>query len=332
MAMPPFLAVARAMAAVCPTSSTAANSACLHVPAAAVRSPFECSELCGLNATLACISSEEESAMVARRWPDSILWLGAYQSRAVDQWQCASSDSLASREYVNWGPGNPRPEESCARAYNGVWQGAAGRWYTSECFDYSRVSPYARCLCRHGSRPSAEYVAFATDHEEALLQARSGGEPWCGNTCMSIEYISDAPHRPITVHKINGCCADNCYCIPVVGIYLALALPVLLGPIVLRRVARRPASSPRILLLDVMSQLGILLVIVGVTPTLLYHSKIPGLAPFGKFRVHRFLGFVPLGISLVLLSLRPSLAEARYVVLAAFVFLAYAAVDRKSVV
>ena len=40
MVMPPFhlLAVARAMAAVCPTSSSAPDSACLHVPAAPVRS------------------------------------------------------------------------------------------------------------------------------------------------------------------------------------------------------------------------------------------------------------------------------------------------------
>lgn len=330
MVMPPFhlLAVARAMAAVCPTSSSAPDSACLHVPAAAVRSPFECSELCGLNSTLACISSEEESAMVARRWPGSILWLGAYKSRAVDQWQCASSGSLASHEYVNWGSGRPRPEGSCARVYNGEWQGAAGHWYASSCFDYPFHSPHVRCLCRHGSRPSAEYVAFATDHEEALLQARSRGEPWCGNTCTSIEYRSDAPHAPIVVHTVRGCCAANCYCTHVVGVYLALALPVLLGPIVLRRGGRRhPASSTRIVLLDVMSQLGMLLVIVGVTPTLLNNSDIPVLDVFGKkVRVHRFLGFVPVGISLVLLSLRPSLAEARYVVLAAFVFLAYAAV------
>ena len=76
------------------------------------------------------------------------------------------------------------------------------------------------------------------------------------------------------------------------------------------------------MLLDVMSQLGMLLVIVGVTPTLLNNSDIPVLDVFGKkVRVHRFLSFVPVGISLVLLSLRPSLAEARYVVLAAFVFL-----------
>ena len=81
------------------------------------------------------------------------------------------------------------------------------------------------------------------------------------------------------------------------------------------------------MLLDVMSQLGMLLVIVGVTPTLLNNSDIPVLDVFGKkFPSTSILGLRSGGNQPGPALLRPSLAEARYVVLAAFVFLAYAAV------
>ena len=121
-----------AVAAACPTSSSASETGCLHVPSAAVGSAFECADLCGPNATLACISSEAESAFVTRRWPGAYLWLGAYRARAVDHWHCASGGQLS---YVNWGPGKPSPQSqrpnttSCAEMFTGEWQGKAGRWY-----------------------------------------------------------------------------------------------------------------------------------------------------------------------------------------------------------
>ena len=213
--------------------------------------------------------------------------------------------------------------------YNGEWHGEAGRWYGSNCF--TPVNPsevgYVHCLCRHGSRPSAAYRTFATDHE-ARLQSRSADLPWCGVTCLSLEYTADGADRPMRInHQQKGCCAGNCYCAPAVGIYLALALPVLLGPALHRLASRQPASSLRIPLLDAISQLGILLVIAGVTPTLLLSTRHPALSVLRNgIRVHRFLGFVPLGITLTLLSLRPSLADVRSVVLTTLVLLAYAVV------
>lgn len=189
-----------AVAAACPTSSSASETGCLHVPSAAVGSAFECADLCGPNATLACISSEAESAFVTRRWPGAYLWLGAYRARAVDHWHCASGGQLS---YVNWGPGKPSPQSqrpnttSCAEMFTGEWQGKAGRWYDTVGVNWEQpnwvqlgclhslrhyqVATLARCLCRHGSRASSAYLHLALlpgrDPSHALCVKVGGDRP-----------------------------------------------------------------------------------------------------------------------------------------------------------
>ena len=229
--------------------------------------------------------------------------------------------------------------------FTGEWQGKAGRWYDTVGVNWERpnwvqlgclhslrhyqVATLARCLCRHGSRASSAYLAFVAEetaanpsYYEPLLRSRS-----CVMECPSLESTTTLEHESSTPFKLryySGCCAENCYCAPAIGIYLALVLPLLMGPTLYSRVRRPSASAPRVPLLDAMWRLGSVLAVTGVTPTVLslMHPALYRI-PLGK--AHRYFGFVPLGITLALLSLRPSLAEARHVVVTGFAFMAYAA-------
>ena len=178
--------------------------------------------------------------MVARRWPGSILWLGAYKSRAVDQWQCASSGSLASHEYVNWGSGRPRPEELRQSLQ---WR-VAGRGWSQVCLLLLRLP------ISFSTRPLSLSAALAlqrsTWHLPPTTRRRSF-KPDARRTLVR-QYVhvhqcrSDAPHAPIVVHTVRGCCAANCYCTRRGGVSRAGTAGAA-GPIVLRRGRRtRPAA------------------------------------------------------------------------------------------
>lgn len=128
------------------------------------------------------------------------------------------------------------------------------------------------------------------------------------------------------------CCADNCYCAPVIGLYLALVLPILLGPWVFRTlgVSHPSCSAPRSPLLNVMTPLGFILVIVRILPTVIKASDMDqhGIRyPFDGFlsagRPWRSYLFIPLGTTMVLLSLLPSLGDVRSVLAIAVWWIAF---------
>ena len=136
----------------------------------------------------------------------------------------------------------------------------------------------------------------------------------------------------------RGCCAANHYCTPYFGLVLALVL-LLVGPRVVRRLWRRHVRSsvaeaagvpaPLAALWYIGSSLmmiGIASIIIALrltpvlsTPWRLYDSD------YNSWSAYEAMVIFPLGLTLMLLSLRPSLGDAKYVVRLTLSFVVYAA-------
>ena len=119
-------------------------------------SHWGCADLCGLNASLACVQSLEENEYMARLAADagvSHFWIGNYKRpsgvEAGGSWDVCQSGEAAS--FVNFDPepANWHDAENCAFA------DSDGLWVDARCY---LEFP---CACEHGAGPSPEYVAFA---------------------------------------------------------------------------------------------------------------------------------------------------------------------------
>ncbi|EOD07068.1 hypothetical protein EMIHUDRAFT_198334 [Emiliania huxleyi CCMP1516] len=121
-----------------------------------------CADLCGANATLACVQSSEENEYVARLAADAgaiRFWIGVYQRPAGEEpgggWDVCQSGETAN--FVKWDtsePNNWRGAEECAVVGNG------GLWFDVPCY---LEFP---CLCKSGADPSPEYMAFVEVERE----------------------------------------------------------------------------------------------------------------------------------------------------------------------
>ncbi|EOD27614.1 hypothetical protein EMIHUDRAFT_235469 [Emiliania huxleyi CCMP1516] len=123
-----------------------------------------CADLCGPNATLACVQSSEENEHVARLAADAgaiHFWIGNYQRPAGAKpgggWDVCQSGETAN--FVKWDvklstPNDLRGAEECAAVGND------GLWNDLHC--YLELP----CLCKSGADPSPEYSAFAAVERE----------------------------------------------------------------------------------------------------------------------------------------------------------------------
>ena len=217
--------------------------------------------------------------------------------------------------------GNFDGQEACAEAVHAAFPVANGASYRPD------VSQRTRCLAELGM---------------VSLGSSAG---WC--TCLFSNETAnhDLPGTPCIHRKPTAG--------PLVGLYLALVLPVLLAPCLYRGckwfyrdcrpwlISSPPSptghhqadnSSPFVL--TMLLQAGFVITVTGMMP--LFASKVhswgPALAPLAfprlgpHFEPHRFLALLPLGITLMLLSLRPSLANAKYTLVFTGIWMAFAAV------
>ena len=158
----------------------------------------------------------------------------------------------------------------------------------------------------------------------------------CAQTCFPLQNKGAYTWCASDCRMHTGCCAANCYCMPFLGTYFAMLLPVLVAPCLVKLARRRQPSIARAsslenrpLLLGILQQLGLVVIISGVAPTIIYHhlkfTKIPWNTRKSQGNpVHHFFAFVPLGFTLVLLSQRPSLANERSVRAIALFFILWA--------
>ena len=154
----------------CPAPYTSTATGCYHVTSER-SSHWGCAALCGSNASLACIGSAEENAVVTSVAVEQVgegtkVWLGNYQSADGAEpgggWDMCMSGST--QAFVNWVPGEPNVGgKDCAVLDTGELDGGTGRWADGPC-GYSYP-----CLCKHGADPAPEYAAFA----EALQAAQA---------------------------------------------------------------------------------------------------------------------------------------------------------------
>ena len=211
-------------------------------------------------------------------------------------------------------------------------------------------TPSACAQAAHSQYPTANGATYATTgnarcYAEFGMSGHDASSRWVSClfpnvTALDCDFDTPCFYRLSHVGNTCGidpsicgqmalrCCAENCYCGPILGVYLAPILLVLLGPCVLRRLAGRQAGrqAPRIPLLTAMAQLGFILVLIAVIPQLEHGAdlRVYGIRSPWRTKRHQFIAFLPLGLMLVLLSLLPSLGDTRAVVAIAFLFMGYA--------
>ena len=150
-------------AAACPDGWTLAAGHCYKLTDTSTT--LGCVALCGANASLACIRSDEENAVATALLSGTYAWIGNFQrpgsSEPVGEWDgCPSGEEVS---FSSWGRGEPNNEaygsdEDCAGLY-ADWE-HDWRWYSTACFNY------LRCLCKIGAEPSPEYLAFLQKQQQ----------------------------------------------------------------------------------------------------------------------------------------------------------------------
>ena len=185
-----LLVLAHTAAAACPDASWAESEFGCHRVTQEMSSHWGCMDLCGPNASLACIGSAAENVVVtglvsATLGYNENVWIGLYQ-RADGQepdggWDvCASGEAAGYANWATYQPNNggdswtPPGPQNCSALWSGEdWGGGVssgvGRWRDGPCY-YSRI----RCLCEHGAAASPEYSTFAKVQEaEAAVRLRA---------------------------------------------------------------------------------------------------------------------------------------------------------------
>ena len=158
---------AASMMVACPDGWTHGAGRCYKLTDASLTA-LGCVELCGENASLACLRSAEENAaataLLVSDSRSSFAWIGNYQRLGSVEPDgggdvCASGEAV---NYTNWAPGQPAvnyiSREDCAVIYHD------GGW---EDMGLSSVFPLS-CLCELGAEPKPEYLAFLDAQLQAL--------------------------------------------------------------------------------------------------------------------------------------------------------------------
>ena len=161
----------------CPKGWIASTTNACYKLSDRAASHIRCVELCGANASLACIGSAEENEFVSfmargglSRSGATHVWIGHYQlpnsTEPDGGWgRCSSGEAS---NFTNWMDGQPdnlgvsrTVGENCAR----LTTSGAGRWQDEAC-----IEEY-RCLCELGAvgqKPSPDYVSFVESDIEAM--------------------------------------------------------------------------------------------------------------------------------------------------------------------
>ena len=188
-------------------------------------SHFACDDLCGPNASLACVANAEENELLGKmvmEWAkatynggDASVWLGHFQpvgAREPDGgWAgctstvaAASSSSMLSAlpNSTFWAAGQPNnlAGDHCAAMIAGSrMQWPAGRWVDSNCgwssdLDFGLI----HCLCEHKGSPSStspDYLAFEDAYQANL-------RTW--TTFMFLVYFPLVSLLPFLVQRARG--------------------------------------------------------------------------------------------------------------------------------
>ena len=155
----------------CPDGWTSAATGCYRVTDE-YASHWGCVELCGPEASLACITSDEENTIVnsvARNASAFISWTGHHQSGyprgggpTASGWEdCPSGEATT---HVSWKPGEPFMNSMNCAALMPI-MGNNNGWVAWSC-----ASRY-KCVCERVDGlvgPSSEYVAFTAAQQEKL--------------------------------------------------------------------------------------------------------------------------------------------------------------------
>ena len=174
------------------TMSLAEGLGAYHFTAAS-STHWGCADLCGANASLACVQSFEENEYVARLAADAdtrYFWIGNYQRPDGEEpgggWDVCQSGEPAgfSKWDVNSGfnePSNYRGEECALVGYAYLRSAASastarGWWHDAACY------LEAPCLCKLGADPSPEYMAFAEGERKRDKSLREAA--------LVLQYIS----------------------------------------------------------------------------------------------------------------------------------------------
>ena len=218
----------------------------------------------------------------------------------------------------------------------------AGQWNDTQVAAYFERFPSARWAdwC---DAPCQELVLYNITHRLGVGSTLQHPLGTCARECFPLPREHEYGRCAAECIRHTGCCAANCYCGPFLGVYLALLLPVLVAPYLVKLACHwrpsvvKPPGSLGPLLLDALQQLGTLIIMVGVAPTIIeaVQDEHPWTGVSFPWRddkhwratsvkVHHFFAFVPLGITLVMLSQRPSLANVRSVVVVALVLMSWA--------
>ena len=150
--------------AACPSGWTAGAGRCYKFIDTARTTPLGCVQYCGVNASLACIRSAEENAVVTALAGGLFSWIGVYQRPGSPEpaggWNvCASG---ASNNFTYWAP--EQPNEYLGRAQDCIAIYPSGGWNDYGCAEESELHP---CLCEYGAGPSPEYLTFLETQQQA---------------------------------------------------------------------------------------------------------------------------------------------------------------------
>ena len=211
----------------------------------------------------------------------------------------------------------------------------AGQWNGTQVAAYFERFPSARWAdwC---DAPCQELSIYNITHGLGIHYSLQRGT--CAHSCNPLLQEQEYGRCASECVRHTGCCAANCYCGPFLGVYLALLLLVLVAPCLVKLACHwrssvvKPPGSLGSLLLDALQHLGLFIIMVGVAPEITQELGKDYWWVHKPWRTHRnqgpqvhhFFAFVPLGITLVMLSQRPSLANVRSVVIVALVGMSWA--------